>query len=740
MSEDPATAPAPERGAGPRPSGGDAREKDPFYILAPSPLADERTRVLKHGDTFAVMDHYGDFKPGGLGEEGLYHEGTRYLSRLLLGLNRDRPLFLSSTVREDNDLLAVDLTNPDVSQAGRVVIPRGTLHVARTKFLREGVCYERVRVRNYGLMPVEASLVLFFEADFVDIFEVRGARRKKRGQPLGGTVEDAGVVLAYRGLDEVVRRTRLSFAPRPAALSGAEARFHLTLPPQGEQTIDLTVSCEQGQSAPALADYGHALAAADRALDRAQAGACTIHTTNEQFNAWVNRAVADLFMLTTQTAAGPYPYAGIPWFSTPFGRDGILTALECLWLDPGLARGVLAYLAATQATAVNPEQDAEPGKILHETRRGEMAALGEIPFGGYYGSVDATPLFVLLAGAYFERTADRAFVASIWPNVEAALRWTETYGDADGDGFVEYFRRSRTGLGNQGWKDSEDAIFHADGTLARGPIALCEVQGYVYAARLAGAELAAALGHAERAEELRRQAGALRERFEQAFWCEELSTYALALDGDKRPCRVRTSNPGHCLLTGIAGPERARRTAQTLLNPDSFSGWGVRTVAAGEARFNPMAYHNGSVWPHDNALIAQGLARYGLTGETLGILDGQFGASLFMDLHRLPELFCGFTRRPGEGPTHYPVACAPQAWSAAAVFLLLQACLGLSVRAGEARVCFSYPVLPAFLREVEIRNLRVEGASVDLRLVRHAHDVGINVLRREGKVEVTMVK
>jgi glycogen debranching enzyme len=365
-----------------------------------------------------------------------------------------------------------------------------------------------------------------------------------------------------------------------------------------------------------------------------------------------------------------------------------------------------------------------------------MAALGEVPFGRYYGSVDAAPLFVLLAGAYYQRTGDRPFIGSIWPNLEAALGWM----DRDRGGFLDYHRQSATGLVHQGWKDSHDCIFHADGTLAQGPIALCEVQGYAYAARIAAAELAHLLGHTERAGELIRQAERLRERFEQAFWCEDLSTYALALDGERRLCRVRTSNPGHCLLTGIASPDRARRTGRTLLSADSFSGWGVRTVAATEARYNPMAYHNGSVWPHDNALIAAGLARYGLKQEVLQIMTGMFGVSMHVELHRLPELFCGFARRGGAGPTRYPVACAPQAWAAASVFMLLQACLGLSISAPQRRICFAYPVLPAFLREVRIRNLRLVDASVDLLLMRHDHDVGINVLQRQGQVEITMVK
>jgi glycogen debranching enzyme len=713
-----------------------------FYIQATSPFADEHTRVLKHGDTFAVFDHYGDIKPAGLGEEGIYHEGTRYLSCLLLALGKDRPLFLSSTVKQDNAVLAVDLTNVDVFRQQQIAVPRGTVHLFRSTFLYGSTCYHALRLRNYGLSEVHVPFSLHFEADFADIFEVRGTRRPRRGKYLGGKTEPAGAVLVYEGLDGVVRRTRLQFTPPAVAITETGARFDVTLGPQAEATYYLTVSCERGRSSPPVLSFAEAL---DRATTEADAGsrhACTLHASNEQFNAWVDRATADLRMMTTHTIEGPYPYAGVPWFSTPFGRDGVITALERLWMDPALARGVLSYLAATQAHYENPLQDAEPGKILHETRDGEMAALGEIPFGRYYGSVDATPLFVMLAGAYYTRTADLAFVQSIWPNIDMALAWMDRYGDADGDGFVEYQRQSSKGLVQQGWKDSHDSIFHADGSLARPPIALCEVQGYVYRAKLAGAELATALGDPERAQSLYTQAERLRERFETAFWCEELGTYALALDGDKEQCRVRASNAGHCLLTGIAAPERARRTARTLLAPESFSGWGIRTLAEGEARYNPMSYHNGSVWPHDNALIAAGLARYGEKDAVIKVLCGMFDTGLFMDLHRMPELFCGFGRRSGEGPTLYPVACAPQAWSAAAVFFLVQASLGLSVEAtGQGgHLCFSYPLLPPFLKELRLRNLRIGAASLDLLLLRHGYDVGINVLRREGQIEIQMLK
>ena len=712
----------------------------PYHILAATSIADERTRVLKHGDTFVVFDHYGDIKPGGLGEEGLYHEGTRYLSCLLLELEGSRPFFLGSTIRDENDQLAVALTNPDLVCAGQVLFPLGTLHLAVKKFLWRGACYQQLRVKNYGREPVELSLALHFKADYADIYEIRGMKRKGRGNDLTPEATDDRVVLGYQGLDGVVRRTLLQFEPKPSSLSASTARLDLSLRPQQEATFFVTIACERVPAAPVLLRFDDARAEAQTDLERYSAWACHIGTSNGQINAWVNRAVSDLHMMTTELPTGPYPYAGVPWFNTPFGRDGIITALECLWLRPGIARGVLAYLAGTQATEVIPEQDAEPGKILHETRNGEMAALKEMPFGRYYGSVDATPLFVLLAGAYFERTGDRVFVESLWPNVEAALHWIDRYGDRDGDGFVEYQRQSGDGLLHQGWKDSDDAIFHADGSPARGSIALCEVQGYVYAARRAGAALAAELGYGDRSLELTRQAESLRLRFEQSFWCEELSTFGLALDGDKRLLRVRTSNAGHCLFAGIANPEHALRVTRTLLAPESFSGWGVRTVAASERRYNPMGYHTGAVWPHDNALIAQGLARYGLSEKALQIWTGQFEAGRYFDLHRMPELFCGFLQDPGEGPVLYPVACAPQAWSAASVFLLFQACLGLEINAPDAQIRFTRPHLPASLVELRIHNLEVAGATVDLLLVRHEHDVGVTVLRREGDVEILVAK
>ncbi|RJP76938.1 MAG: amylo-alpha-1,6-glucosidase [Candidatus Zixiibacteriota bacterium] len=717
------------------------RVKDQYYILATSALADDRTRVLKWGEMFAVFDRYGDIFPVGLGEQGIFFEGTRYLSLYSLNLGPERPLLLSSTVKEDNILLAVDLTNPDVHITDLVAIPRGALHLFRSKFLHEGSCHERLRLANYGQKSIVAPLRFTFEADFADIFEVRGMTREQRGEKLPHEVGDDYLVLGYRGLDGVLRRTRIHFSPPPRAIRGNEAVVEISVPPQGTEEVHLTIHCLAGEPATIPrrtfeAAHLEVLNKRRRTLE-ATAG---IYTSNEQFNHWINRSASDLDMMLTNLPQGPFPYAGVPWFNTAFGRDGIITALECLWINPDVARGVLAYLAETQAQAVIPEQDAEPGKILHETRGGEMAALQEVPFGQYYGSVDSTPLFVVLAGAYYEHTGDRDFIIRLWPHVERALTWMDTYGDKDGDGFVEYDRRTPKGLIQQGWKDSHDSIFHADGELAQAPIALCEVQGYVYAARRAAADLAEALSQPVRASTLRSQARALQENFERAFWQDDMGIYAVALDGDKRPCRVRTSNAGQCLFTGIASPDHARILAPTLMGEEFFSGWGIRTLAAGEARYNPMSYHNGSIWPHDNALIARGLSHYRFRELALKVLAGMFDASLFMDLNRLPELFCGFHRRPGEGPTQYPVACSPQAWAAGAVFMLLQACLGLTIRGTQNQVHFFHPALPEFLQEVSIRNLRVGQGSMDLALRRYSGNVAIQVVRREGDVSLLVVK
>jgi glycogen debranching enzyme len=716
-----------------------ASKDDRFYVEATSSLSDNPTRVLKQGETFAIFDRHGDIGVFVQDRQGLFYDDTRFLSYLELRLAGERPLLLSSTIKNDNLMVTVDLTNPDIGD-GEIVLAHGATHVFRSKFLWEGVYYERVKVTNYSLAAMDLSVSLEYGADYVDIFELRGLQRSARGERLEEVIEDNRVVLGYRGRDGVLRRTHVHFWPRPSAIDGAQARFDLALAPHGEAAIYVTAACQVDDRELLVRAYDEAYVAMTDEFHRDMAQRSDVHSSNIQFNHWLDRSTADLQMMISATPAGRYPYAGVPWYSTVFGRDGIITALEYLWLDPAIAKGVLGYLAATQASTLDPARDAEPGKILHETRKGEMAILGEVPFRQYYGTIDATPLYVMLAGAYFERTADLTFIEAIWTNIEAALHWVDEYGDADGDGFVEYIRHSATGLTNQGWKDSHDSIFDENGVDADAPIALCEVQAYVYGAKRAASAMSAALGKMDLARRLDQEARTLQERFDEAFWCESIGTYALALDGHKRPMRVRTSNAGHALYTGIANPEHAALLARTLLDPVSFCGWGIRTVAAGERRYNPMSYHNGSVWPHDNALIAAGLARYRHKREAMAVMAGLFDASRFMDFQRLPELFCGFAQRPDEAPTLYPVACNPQAWAAGAVFLLLQSCLGLTVQAEPARVSFLDPCLPSFLDAIQIDNLRVGRGTVSLSVRRYRESVGVHVLEREGNVEVVSYK
>jgi len=710
----------------------------PFYI--PGTEASTRPRhALKHDDCFAVFDSHADIGAESGGPDGIFFRDTRYISHLEMLLEDQPPLLLGSSVRDDNSSLTVDLTNPDIYRDQKLVLPKDLLHVVRTLFLWRGVAYQRLRMQNHDERPFCFNLTLTFASDFADVFEVRGMRRPRRGSATVELRGSSAVVLNYQGLDGRERRTKLLFDPAPNHLSGSAASYGLELKPSESRSLFVSVECDGEWERPAPPPFRKALRSAFREHAAASRNSTTIVSSNQIFNEMVCRSMADLSILTTQTPQGAYPYAGIPWYSTTFGRDGIVTALQMLWCDAGMARGVLRRLAAYQAVKVDAEADAEPGKVLHEMRRGEMAALREVPFGLYYGSVDSTPLFVMLAGLYVEHTGDLGTLQELWPNIETALAWIDGPGDADRDGFVEYNRADQNGLVNQGWKDSQDSVFHADGSLAVGPIALCEVQGYVYAAKRLAARCARRLGKCERADALDRQANVLAERFEAAFWCEELGTYALALDGDKRPCRVRTSNAGQVLFSGIASPEHAKAVARDLMRPSFFSGWGIRTVGREEARYNPMSYHNGSVWPHDNALIAAGFARYGQKSAIERVFKGLFDAASYMDLRRLPELYCGFQRGHQRGPTLYPVACSPQAWAAATPLMLLQASLGLEFDADRNEIRLRQPRLPRFLDEVTLSNLRLGHSILDLKLRRHDTDVSLQVLRNDGQIRVSAV-
>lgn len=713
---------------------------DQYYILASSAVAEQKAIALKSDDSFAVIDKYGDIKSIGESADGLYFRGTRFLSRMEFKVNNETPFILSSFLNEENEMQTINLTNSSTSAFGTEgQTDKGSIHIQRQKFLWKNVCYETIRFRNYSLKSITLKVSFSVDADYKDIFEVRGTRRDRRGDMLPVEYLDRETILSYRGLDNIKRSTRIRFTHHPVFMGEKRADFEIHLPSNEFVYFDWSVA-SQWNDEPV--EIFPTLEAKKRMIDRMdtlKSYATNILSSNEGFNEWIKRSRSDIYTMITEKDTGFYPYAGIPWYSTPFGRDAIVTALQTLWINPAISKGVLKYLASTQAKDFDEAADAEPGKIFHERREGEMANTGEVPFKMYYGTIDATPLFICLAGAYFDRTGDIDTIREIWPNIELAVEWIDKYGDRDGDGFIEYDRKKESGLGNQGWKDSWDAIFYEDGTLAQRPIALCEVQGYVYLAKIKASQLATIFGELDKAERLKGQAEELKERFAKAFWSEDKQSFAIALDGNKRQCNVVSSNAGQCLFSGIVKQEHAEKLARTLLGKKMFCGWGVRTIAEGEALYNPMSYHNGSVWPHDNALIALGLARYGFHEEVHEIISGMFEVSKHVESYRLPELFCGFEKVRNEGIVNYPVACSPQAWAIGTPFLMLQACLGLKMMARENCIYFYKPTLPDFLDELTITNLRLNNSELTLQARKSGNKVHITVLTLKGpdvKIEV----
>ncbi|ANF53586.1 amylo-alpha-1,6-glucosidase [Brevundimonas naejangsanensis] len=691
----------------------------------------ETLMALKDGDTFLVADHWGDVKAGA---DGLFDKDTRLLSRFALTVGRARPSRLSSGVTKDNVFFTCHSTNRPLPPMGGRSAPAGVLHLERRRFIWDRRLFERVRMVNHGVEDILLPLTFEFDADFADIFQVRGTVRPQQGEIHPPVIDGRRVTFSYTGLDGVKRTSCLAFSEPPARLSATRAEFMFSLP-RG-RSLDLFVEC--GLDACDQPDEErwrwHSILARLAMRRRLRRGAIVEGGRNQGFNDWLRQSRADIALLVTDLPTGPYPYAGTPWFSTPFGRDGIITAWQMLWIDPGLAKGVLTYLAARQATETNAFMDSAPGKIMHETRGGEMSVLGEVPFGLYYGGVDTTCLFIALAGAYAKRTNDYETIRALWPNLIAAAGWMKDYGDSNGDGLIDYARAADTGLSNQGWKDSEDSIFHADGRFPKGPIALLEVQGYAFAAWKALAEMGAVLGDG-RADEWANRAETLRALVEERYWMEDEGFYAIALDGDGEQCQAIGSNAGHLLFTGLPSHERARRVTRRMLTAEFRSGWGLRTLAKGQARFNPMSYHNGSVWPHDTALAAAGMARYGERHAVAMLLGEIYGSAAHFQM-RLPELFCGFVRETGEPPIAYPVACLPQAWAAGSVFLMMQAVLGLNIDAAEGLVEVNNPALPAGLDRLSITRLKVGDGVIDLHFQRLNGHVVVMPRERSGTVNL----
>ncbi|CAI2935900.1 amylo-alpha-1,6-glucosidase [Aminobacter niigataensis] len=710
----------------------DERHLDPAVALAmlgdAAPRNPHRQFALKHSDCFIVADDYGDIRGRG---DGLFRDDTRVLSLFRLLIGDTEPSLLGASLSQDNIVFTANLTNLPLTPDKGAPTPQGVIHIERSRLLWDDRMYERIRLSNYSAHDVELPLSVRFEADFRDMFEVRGSTRTKRGKAFDIELGPDHVQMRYEGLDELVRQSTISFSDRPFALTPDRADFRLNLLRRDSLSLFIEVGVDH-LGTPSRERHRAAAAKARWRMRGKRRHGANVHSSGRVFNDWLSRARADIALLTTDLPTGPYPYAGIPWFSTAFGRDGVISALQMLWLNPGLARGVLSFLAQHQATETSMFSDSQPGKIMHETRKGEMAVLRELPFGRYYGGVDTTPLYIYLATAYAKRTGDLSFIDLLWPSLNAAAAWMENASQQDPYGFVSYARAAETGLANQGWKDSFDAVFHADGRIPKGPIALVEVQGYAYAAYGGLAELAALKGEDAKAAHWQACAEAMRISVERHFWMEDRNFYALAIDGEGKPCQVRASNAGHLLYVGLPSPERAQLMTDQLLSAAFHTGWGVRTLPDDELPFNPMSYHNGSIWPHDTAICAAGLARYGARDSVVRLMSGTFEAAVHFNM-RLPELFCGFTRSPSEAPVAYPVACLPQAWSSGSVFMLMQASLGLEIDGFAAEIHVTRPRLPIGIDQVSIRRLSVGNVAVDL----HFQRVGDRVVayldpRHEG--------
>jgi glycogen debranching enzyme len=719
------------------------RERHPVKGAAPIVVTDlaSKTLAVKEGDTFLYCDLEGNLDHGGDYGLGLYSRDTRFLSHFRMTISGRDPVLLSSS-SERGYMAYVDLTNPNLYEGEEVAVAQQSLNIRRIRAIN-GRLFERVRVKNYNAHAVSLDLEFSFGADFADIFEVRGMTRDGEGDIEDPRIGDDGTIeFGYIGRDDIYRVTRIAFASEPDRVDVDDevvtVTFRLHLGPYQTKLIGMTVEPIVGDDVPPPMEFDVAVHELRRSYEDWERESTQIVTDNEVFDQLLDRSLRDLRALYTQTPQGGILAAGIPWYVTLFGRDALIAAHQLLMVNPRPARMALERLASLQGTVINDWRDEEPGKILHEVRRGEMAGAGMVPHTPYYGSIDSTPLFLIVYGQHLRWTGDVDFARKLLPAAEEALNWIDEFGDLDGDGFVEYKTRSARGIRNQGWKDSFDSVVHADGRLAEPPIALSEVQGYVYLAKMRMADVYTALGDERKAEWLRASAHELRKRFNEAFWMEDEKYFAGALDADKRQVRTIVSNPGHVLYCDLVDTEKAAQVAKRLLAPDMFSGWGIRTMSKAAAAYNPMSYHNGSVWPHDNALIAAGLKRYGYARSANRVATALFDAAIHADYLRLPELFCGFTRRTPNRPVSYPVACSPQAWAAGSPFLMLQAMLGISSRADLNLLTVNQPHLPTWLNTVELRNMQVGRSHISLVFRREGEITSFSMLSRDGDVRVVM--
>ena len=697
--------------------------------------------TLIDGKTFLSVTKSGDITPPGAPDAGLFFDDTRFLSELDLRINSTGSVVLSAS-SERSYSATIELTTGHLQMLNSFDLPENTLHIRREQMLGNDTFFDSIMMENFNPHTVELDIEITFDSDFVDVFQVRGCARNRMGQYYRPVAEEDALTFYYDGVDKVRRYTQIKMRPAPQIIEDRTARWKLQLRPleKAELLLRVTPHVTGVAARNQAASFNESLEVRRQSYAEWEARSTKFSSSNDIFDASIQNAIGDFHALQIPDGSDHIIAAGIPWFAAIFGRDSVIAAFQSLLLNPQLAMESLRVLSRHQGKVYDNWRDEEPGKILHEHRSGEMTRDGEMPFGAYYGSVDATPLFLILLSETFNWTGDERLVRDLLPNAYAALEWIDKYGDLDGDGFVEYKRRSPKGLANQGWKDSWDAIVHADGTIAEAPIALVEVQGYVYDAKYRMATLLRHFGDAQTAERLKREATEMAKRIDKSFWMSSERYYAMALDAKKQPLRVVASNPGHLLFTRALSAERARSVVRWFMRPELNSGWGLRTMSQAEQVFNPLSYHRGSVWPHDNSLIAHGMALYGFRDEVITIFTELFQAALNFRDYRLPELFCGVQRREYDEPVQYPVSCTPQAWASGTPFLFLTSILGIRPTAPRKELNIVNPKLPDWLDHLHIRNLRVGKSRVALDFTRNSGRTYCNVVGVEGdKLVVNVV-
>lgn len=689
--------------------------------------------VLKHGSHFLVLDQSGNIPASNTLGYGYYRYDTRHISQWEILIDDVPPSVLSSS--SEGGFKGTFLYTNSQTRG----LPQQKITITRDIVLAD-LLWERFALQNFHSEPLSFTLKMRFQSDFADMFEVRGLNRNSRGErmmPLS-TTDGRTLYLAYRGEDGMLLETAIDFIHiRPDQVEEGQLTFHIHLPERQRRTFELRIATKwdgyQSSHGQGEHDFCTAKEVAEERCQQWYQQVTSIYSSNELFNRTLQRGLRDIYILRQPTPKGFGFGAGVPWYCAVFGRDSAITAMQVLPFAPSVARECIEVLAAYQGQIQDDFKAEMPGRIMHEIRFGELARTKDIPHSPYFGAVDSTQLWLILLCQYVQWTGDLKFAQDLWPAVKLALHWLDETTEGQ---YLTYRRTSAEGLENQGWKDSGDSVMHLDGTLATPPIAICEAQAYLYAARIELSQLAAILGHHAMSERLTEQAAALKKAFIEDFWMEDEKFVALALDAQRRKVEVLSSNPGHCLFTGILDDEKANAVADRLLGKELFTDWGIRTLSAATVAFNPMSYHNGSIWPHDNAIIAEGFRRLGRVEDVHRILKSLFDMAQNEPDFRLPELVCGFDREASNSPINYPVSCSPQAWAAGSMFQLLKACINLQPDACNNRVRIIEPSLPEWLESLTIRGLRVGNATFDISLAARSGTTFCQLLKKSGNLRV----